>query len=165
MAPDRFREGGMTADKELRRDPGWRRRDTADTIFKGSTGRPDAGRARPIRNPYIARRSSVKAAANSPSMDELRMRYGFWIVIAGLVVVGAVFVAAVLKWTTAADVSTAVGSLTGVVGTIIGAFFGVQVGSAGKEKAEAERVAMENKALSLAAELPPDRAKKILGLQ
>lgn len=106
----------------------------------------------------------MKAGTNPPTTDELRVKYGFWIVIAGLIVVGAVFVAAILKWPTAADVSTAVGSLTGVVGTIIGAFFGIQVGSAGKEKAEADRAAAENRALTLAAELPPERARKIMSL-
>jgi hypothetical protein len=34
------------------------------------------------------------------------------------------------------DVTSAVGSMTGVVGTLAGAYFGVSAGSAGKAKAE-----------------------------
>ena len=34
------------------------------------------------------------------------------------------------------DIATIVGLFTGVVGTLVGAFLGVQVGAAGKEKAE-----------------------------
>jgi len=96
------------------------------------------------------------------STDELRMKYGFWVVIIGLILVGIVFIVAIVKWTTAADVATAVGSLTGVVGTIIGAYFGIQIGSAGKEKAEADRAIAEKKAISLAAELPPNVAKNVM---
>ncbi|OGO09954.1 MAG: hypothetical protein A3K46_05140 [Chloroflexi bacterium RBG_13_60_9] len=104
----------------------------------------------------------MNANAKTVAADELRVRYGFWVVVIGLAIVGIVFVVAILKWTTAADVATAVGSLTGVVGTIVGAFFGVQVGSSGKEKAEADRATAENKAMSFAAELPPELAKKVL---
>ena len=64
----------------------------------------------------------------------LRLKYGFWVVIAGLAVVAAVFVTATLRWSAASDVTTAVSSVTGVVGTIVGAFFGMQLGSAGGKR-------------------------------
>jgi len=101
--------------------------------------------------------------SNNPgTADEKRVIYGFWIVLFGLFVVGVVFIVAILKWTTAADVATAVGSLTGVVGTIVGAFFGVQAGASGKEKAETARALAEDKAVRLAAELPPEAVKRAL---
>jgi len=96
--------------------------------------------------------------------DQMRIRYGFWIIILGFVLVTVVFLAAILKWTTASDVATVVGSVTGVVGTIIGAFFGVQVGSAGKEKAETARNQAEDKVVRLAAALDPTVANNILGI-
>jgi hypothetical protein len=95
-------------------------------------------------------------------VDQMRVKYGFWIVVLGLCLVAGAFFAAIAKWTTASEVAAAVGSVTGVVGTIIGAFFGVQVGSAGKEKAETARNVAEAKALRLAGALPPDVAAKIL---
>jgi hypothetical protein len=94
--------------------------------------------------------------------DQMRIKYGFWVVVIGLVAVVMVFVVAVAKWNTAGDVSAVVGSVTGVVGTIVGAFFGIQVGSAGKEKAENERKKAEDKALKLASHLDPGIAKNIL---
>ena len=96
--------------------------------------------------------------------DQMRIRYGFWIIILGFVLVTIVFLTAILKWTTASDVATVVGSVTGVVGTIIGAFFGVQVGSAGKEKAETARNQAEDRVMRLAAALNPAEAKSILGM-
>ncbi len=92
----------------------------------------------------------------------MRIKYGFWIVLLGLVLVAAVFLAAIAKWSAAQDVAAAVGSVTGIIGTMVGAFFGVQVGSAGKEKAETARNEAENKAFRLAAALSPDVAAKIM---
>lgn len=96
--------------------------------------------------------------------DQMRIRYGFWIVILGLFLVTAVFLVAMKKYSAASDVTGVVGSVTGVVGTIIGAFFGVQVGSAGKEKAETARNQAEDKVTRLAAALDPTVAKSILGI-
>jgi hypothetical protein len=99
---------------------------------------------------------------NSGQADTIRVKYGFWIVLAGLAVVLAVFVAAIVKWTTASDVASAVGSVTGVVGTVVGAFFGLQAGAAGKEKAEDQRKEAEDRTLLFAGELPPGAVKRLL---
>ena len=103
--------------------------------------------------------------------DQLRIKYGFWVVITGLFLVAAIFITAIRKWSTAADVTAVVGSVTGVVGTIVGAFFGVQVGSTGKEKAEDralkaenERKTAEDRAIQFASVLHPDVAAKIMGI-
>ncbi len=98
----------------------------------------------------------------SSRTDELRLKYGFWIVALGLIVIAAAFTAAILKWPTASDVATVVGSITGVVGTVIGAFFGVHIGSAGKERAEAAQDKAEKVALRLAGALHPDVAERIM---
>jgi hypothetical protein len=81
----------------------------------------------------------------------MRIRYGYYIVIAGFVLVGLSFVASLMKFTMAADVSSVFGLITGVVGTLVGAFFGVQVGSQGKEKAENARNNAEKVSRHLAA--------------
>src|SRR5262245_37870477 len=52
--------------------------------------------------------------------------YGFIVVILGLVFVLAVFVFAIFKFNSASDVTTTVTSVGGVIGTIVGAFFGLQ---------------------------------------
>ena len=94
-------------------------------------------------------------------VDQLRIKYGFWVVIGGLVVIVLAFFAAIARWTVASDVTAVVGSVTGVVGTVVGAFFGVQVGSAGKEKAENERNTAQLKLVKAAGALPPDVAAKM----
>ena len=96
--------------------------------------------------------------------DQMRIKYGFWMIVVGLFLVTVIFVVSVFKWTAASAVAAAVGSVTGVVGTIIGAFFGVHAGSAGKEKAENARDAAENKVVQLARAASPsdDVVAKIL---
>ena len=102
---------------------------------------------------------------NAKSQPNDRAKYGFYLVVIGLVVILVVFVVAVWKYGAANDVVTVVGSVTGVIGTIVGAFFGLQAGAAGKEKAEAARKDAEEKALKLASALQPEVAAKILGMQ
>jgi uncharacterized protein YacL len=104
--------------------------------------------------------------------ETVRMRYGLWVVVIGLLIVLAVVGLALLKFSTANDITAVVGSVTSVIGTIVGAFFGIHVGAAGKDKAEdrankAEDKASKaaNKALQLATELagtmPPEDYKSL----
>ncbi len=97
--------------------------------------------------------------------DPSKSRYGFWIIVIGFAVVLAVFIFAAQKWSDVKDVTAAVGSITGVVGTLAGAFFGVHAGAAGKEKADAERQKAQEKVERLAAMLPSDQAKHALGIE
>jgi hypothetical protein len=106
----------------------------------------------------------MMADVDAGQTDLLRIRLGFWVVVLGLGVLLAVAAASIARWEAAADVAMVVGSVSGVIGTIVGAFFGVQVGSAGRERAEAERRRAEERALRLAAELPPQEARRILGV-
>lgn len=101
-------------------------------------------------------------ATDTREIDKLRISRGFWVAMFGLLLVGVAFLASLARFTTAADVSAAVGAVSGIVGTVVGAFFGVNVGAAGKEKAENSRDQAENKALALAAELPQERAREVL---
>jgi len=48
---------------------------------------------------------------------------GFWVVVVGLLVVLVSFVVAVLRFDQAADAATALGPVTPVVGTLVGAYF------------------------------------------
>jgi uncharacterized membrane protein len=104
-------------------------------------------------------------------IDTVRSKYGFWIVIIGFGVVLAVFIFSIEKWTDAKDVTAAVGAVTGVVGTLAGAFFGVHVGAEGKEKADraaAEAQAKADQAQAkverLAALMPPGDAARALNI-
>jgi hypothetical protein len=54
----------------------------------------------------------------------------------GLVVVALTFCAALIAFDKASSVSTALAGVTGVIGTLVGAYFGVQVGSEGNPRAD-----------------------------
>jgi Na+/H+-dicarboxylate symporter len=63
----------------------------------------------------------------------------------------------------AADVTVVVGSVAAVTGMIVGAFFGVQVGSSGKEAAEAGRAKAESTARKALAKMDPHEAADLMG--
>ena len=81
----------------------------------------------------------------------------------GLAAIVAAFALAVLHYAKSSDVSTALAPVTGVVGTIVGAYFGVQVGSQGTAATEAKRTEADNQAKALAAVAPREDALRILG--
>jgi len=94
-------------------------------------------------------------------LDQARIKYGAWLILAAFILLAVVFAIAVWQFSTAADVSAAVGAVAGVVGTIIGAYFGVQVGSSGKEAAESRRAQAEDAARTAMASLDPTMAEKV----
>ena len=87
--------------------------------------------------------------------DDSRIGSALIIAILGLLIPAILVVILVSKGWNASDVSSIVGVFTSIVGTLVGAFFGVQVGAAGKDKAQN----LANRAL---AALPPETAKAIL---
>lgn len=88
--------------------------------------------------PQVEKPSGDQAGSTqTPGMDKLRMTLGFWLSMGGLAVAALLVVFLVLnKWTDAADITSVVGLFTSVLGTLVGAFFGLQIGAQGKEKAE-----------------------------
>jgi hypothetical protein len=88
--------------------------------------------------------------------NEIKYQGALAVVALGLVVIGALAYLLPTKdgaWK-ASDVLTLIGSLTTFIGTIVGSFLGVQVGAAGKQKAET----VAQKAL---AALQPEVASRI----
>ncbi len=73
-----------------------------------------------------------------------------------------VFGIGVSKITVGADMDAALGSVTTVVGTIIGTFFGLQIGSHGKEAAEAGRTQAEKAARTALSKLDPNSADDVM---
>ena len=101
----------------------------------------------------------VTAVPNGAGEADLeRIKRGSLIVLAGLLSIVIVFLVAVFRYPQAADVASAVGALTTVVGTLVGAFFGAHIGSAGRERAQAT-------AVKLAAFMRPEDAKAALALE
>ena len=94
--------------------------------------------------------------------ESARYRYGLWVVFAGLAVILLSYYAGLKEYDKAADVSTALAPVTGVVGTLVGAYFGVQVGAAGKDKAEAARDKADETAKAALGALPEAKAEAVL---
>jgi hypothetical protein len=98
-------------------------------------------------------------------LDLMRTKYGFWIIIVGFIIVLGAFAIAIVKWSDAKDVTAGVGAVTGIVGSLSGAFFGFHAGAAGKEKAEAERNKVHQQLARLAALMPPAEAARALNIK
>jgi uncharacterized membrane protein YdcZ (DUF606 family) len=71
--------------------------------------------------------------------------WGAWVVISGLVAVVVIFVVAVLHYKTAAEVTTAVGAVSGVIAALVGAYFGIRGATLAQAKVEASSAAREGK--------------------
>src|SRR3712207_9078965 len=97
-------------------------------------------------------RSSVPTAEE---IDWLRLRYGFWIIITGFALVFVITLISIFRWAEVTSVATVVGAVSSLVGTVVGAFFGVQVGAVGKERAEAARERSEEAVKVALSILPP----------
>ena len=94
-------------------------------------------------------------------VDRLRIRYGLLIILAGFVLVALISIVSIFRWADVTSVATAIGVTTSLVGTVVGSFLGVQVGSAGKERAEADRQRLEQLARLALAMLPPEVASQV----
>lgn len=97
------------------------------------------------------------ASGDSADLDAKYTRYGFYVVLAGIGAVVAIYCIAALRWSNAADVAAAVGAAGSIIGTIVGAYFGLQTGSAGRQRAERQRDVAQERSMTLAAALDPDR--------
>jgi hypothetical protein len=100
-----------------------------------------------------------RANGGNQDTDSGKRKYGVSVVIAGLVVIFSAFAFALAEYSQAADVSTAMAPITGVVGTIVGAYFGVQVGAAGKDKADRHRKEADDDVKKLCLRTPPDQCE------
>src|SRR5918994_2911902 len=94
-------------------------------------------------------------------IDQQRIRYGLWIILTGVALEALITVVSIFKWNDVTSVATAIGATTSLVGTVVGSFLGVQVGLAGKERVEADRVQLEETVRLALSLLPPEVAKQV----
>jgi hypothetical protein len=97
----------------------------------------------------------------SEEVDRLRLRYGFWIIITGFTLVFLITIISSFRWAEVTSVATVVGAVASLVGTVVGAFFGVQVGAVGKERADAARERSEEGIKAALSMLPPEAAEQL----
>lgn len=91
--------------------------------------------------------------------DATRWRYGFFVVLAGIVAILAAFGAAVFA---TGQFAALFAGVAGVIGTIVGAYFGVQAGQSGKARVEAELARAQELVIRLAAYVGTDNAPRVI---
>jgi hypothetical protein len=107
-------------------------------------------------------REKLMAADGSGVAELTRIKYGAGLILAAFVFLIVVLMIALSQFEAVADVTSLVGVFTGVVGTLVGAFFGVQAGAAGKDKAEKDRDKNAELARRAIGMLPPDQARTLI---
>jgi MFS superfamily sulfate permease-like transporter len=108
-----------------------------------------------------------------PDTERLRIRHAFFLSLFGLGLAAAltVFLVSIPSDVNeASEIVAVIGLFTSVTGTLVGAFFGLQIGQAGAEherrsrqSAEQNRQRAEEVTRRALAHLPPDTAKEVLG--
>src|SRR5215213_3218566 len=94
-------------------------------------------------------------------VDRMRLRYGLLIILAGFGLVALIALISIYKWEDVTNVATVIGATTSLVGTVVGAFLGVQAGAAGRERVEADRNKSEETARIALSMLPPEVAIQV----
>ena len=109
--------------------------------------------------------AQTEAKTQDREVEKLRINKAFYLAVFGLLLAAAlVVVLLVAGWKTASDITGVVGLFTSILGTLVGAFFGLQIGSAGKAKADerADNAQKKADALQSAADEPTIRRAKEL---
>jgi hypothetical protein len=96
------------------------------------------------------------AMSSTTSSEDLKFGGALLVTAAGFVLIGVLVYVAIsnANWKPS-DVTALVGAVTTLLGTLVGAFLGVQAGSTGKAKAEG----LANRAL---AALKPEEAARVM---
>ena len=84
---------------------------------------------RPMEETQPTTPSTTSTTSSVEDVDRLRLRYGFWIIITGFALVFLITLISTFRWVEVTSVATVVGAVASLVGTVVGAFFGVQVGA------------------------------------
>lgn len=92
------------------------------------------------------------------SPNKRQAAWGAWVVIAGLAAIVAIFGIAIARFGKAAEVATAVGSVSGVIAAIIGAYFGLR----GSSVAQAQAIEMMGAQMGPQGK-PPDSGSHAAG--
>jgi hypothetical protein len=70
-------------------------------------------------------------------VETLRISRAFWLSIIGLILAVTLVITLIIAgWDSSSDIVAVVGLFTSVLGTLVGAFFGLQIGASGTAKAE-----------------------------
>ena len=102
---------------------------------------------------------------NAGATEDVKTKYGYYIVVAGLALVAILYMVTIIIFAMltpdnlANNVVASMGAITGIIGSLVAAYFGLQAGAAGKESSDAK--AEQQSALASAAmgQLDPNQSK------
>ena len=72
--------------------------------------------------------------------------YGMWVTLAGVGAVTAITIVALIRYGNATSIVTALGPVTAVIGTLVGAYFGLRGSSLAQQNAAAAEIQRTNAA-------------------
>ena len=114
-----------------------------------------------------------KVTTEKPTIEKDRLRYAYYLGLGGLILIVAfailIMVFSMLGFKDAQAVSSIISPFLTVLGTMVGAFFGLQIGSQGTEQANQQTQDANNRAdnaqnmaTALAAAADPAKAQDVL---
>ena len=119
-----------------------------------------AAAAAPANNQPTTQAGSTRVGTNAgnnanESSEDIKAKYGYHIILAGLALVTVLYIVTIIIFAIltpdnlANNVVASMGAITGVIGSLVAAYFGLQAGAAGKEASDAK--AEQQSALASAA--------------
>jgi vacuolar-type H+-ATPase subunit I/STV1 len=102
-------------------------------------------------------------------LDELRLRFSFLLALGGILVAALLVIVLIgIGWKLSSEILPLIGIFTTVMGTLVGMFFGYEMGLSGKErerrermKAQSDRIKLQEIADRALAKLDPKDAEEI----
>lgn len=140
---------------------------------------PDSGAAAPTRsgdatapanNQPTAQAESTSEGTNAGNnadavTEDVKAKYGYHIIIAGLALVSILYLATIIVFAIltpenlANNVVASMGAITGVIGSLAAAYFGLQAGAAGKESSDAKAAQQSALASAAMGQLDSEKSK------
>ena len=105
----------------------------------------------------------MSVTTGAEDVEVVRIKYAFWLAVVGLLI-AVVLVGFLIRndIKAPADVVAITGLFTSVLGTLVGAFFGLQIGSTGRAREGEERRQAQRLADRALAALDPGAASAVM---
>ena len=117
-----------------------------------------------MTDPGPANPPSDPSGDSGDDSAENRWRYGLYAVLGGAGLITLIAIVAILRYPVAADAATATAPFVAAIGTISGAYFGIQAGSANQAKTHQAFVDASHRAERWAALADPSVAAEVIGV-
>ena len=89
------------------------------------------------------RNEELPGTAEVERFESMRLKYGFWLLVVSIVLVSLIFSAAAVilgdRFDSPAAVLSLISTVTTLIGTLVGFYFGAQIGASGYARAEVHR--------------------------